>query len=193
MKYFFFFFSPATTSTSSSCCCYYYYCCCCCCSSLLLLLLFVLPFIFLHFPSFFHLSFIHFFLLLLLIPFFLLGYVIDVLQDSIVYSEHANRTEIELEDVRLAIQARVNYSFTPPPTRELTMALASDRNKQPLPPIVEKFGVRLPPEKYCLTSINYRPLPKVPSPSFPPPPTHTHIHTYSFYIPFRSPAQRWCW
>ena len=86
--------------------------------------------------------------------------MIEILQDSLVYADHASRADVELDDVRLAIQARVNYSFSPPPSRETTMALAAERNKQPLPPIVEKFGVRLPPEKYCLTSINYRPLPK---------------------------------
>jgi len=94
-----------------------------------------------------------------------IGYVIEILQDSLVYADHAGRGDVELDDVRLAIQARVNYSFSPPPSRETTMALAAERNKQPLPPIVEKLGVRLPPEKYCLTSINYRPLPKPAQPA----------------------------
>ena len=33
--------------------------------------------------------------------------------------------------------------------------LAADVNREPLPIIGEKFGVRLPPEKYCLTQPNY--------------------------------------
>jgi len=88
-------------------------------------------------------------------------YVIEVLQDASVYSDHANKTEVELEDVRLAIQARVNYSFAPPPSRDVALEMANEKNRIALPLIPEKFGVRLPPEKYCLTSINYRPLPKL--------------------------------
>jgi len=55
----------------------------------------------------------------------------------------------------------VNYSFSPPPSREFALELASEKNKIPLPLIPDKFGVRLPPEKYCLTAINYRPVLKV--------------------------------
>ncbi|KAJ2782562.1 Transcription initiation factor TFIID subunit 9 [Coemansia javaensis] len=82
-------------------------------------------------------------------------YTVDVLQDALAYAEHAKKPDIDLEDVRLAIQGRVNYSFTSPPDKELLLELADDRNKRPLPLIPEKYGVRLPPEKYTLTGINF--------------------------------------
>ena len=49
------------------------------------------------------------------------GYVSDVLQDARLYSEHANREKIDLSDVTLAVQSRVNHSFTQPPPREVSM------------------------------------------------------------------------
>ncbi|KAJ2002370.1 Transcription initiation factor TFIID subunit 9 [Coemansia thaxteri] len=33
-------------------------------------------------------------------------YTVDVLQDAMVYAEHAKKPEIDIEDVRLAIQAQ---------------------------------------------------------------------------------------
>ncbi|KAJ1835032.1 Transcription initiation factor TFIID subunit 9 [Coemansia sp. RSA 2711] len=82
-------------------------------------------------------------------------YTVDVLQDALVYAEHAKKPEIDLEDVRLAIQGRVNYSFTSPPEKEFLLELAEERNKHPLPLIPERYGVRLPPEKYTLTGVNF--------------------------------------
>lgn len=48
-----------------------------------------------------------------------IGYVSDVLQDAQQYALHANKNEITLDDIRLAIQSKVNYSFTQPPPREV--------------------------------------------------------------------------
>ena len=36
------------------------------------------------------------------------------------------------------------------------MEVARQKNANPLPMIPEKFGVRLPPERYCLTGTNYK-------------------------------------
>jgi len=87
---------------------------------------------------------------------FMHRYVTEVLQDAVVYSEHSNKTELDLEDVRLAILSRINYSFTQPPPRELLLELAKDKNSQPLPVIPNKLGVLLPPDQYCLTSQTYQ-------------------------------------
>lgn len=48
-----------------------------------------------------------------------LGYTTDVFQDALLYSEHAGKTEVGIEDVKLAIQGRVNHSFTSPPPKEV--------------------------------------------------------------------------
>lgn len=47
------------------------------------------------------------------------GYTSDVLQDALVYAEHANKNDLDLDDVQLAIQGRVNHSFTNPPPKEV--------------------------------------------------------------------------
>ncbi|RZR70889.1 hypothetical protein BHM03_00002090 [Ensete ventricosum] len=46
-------------------------------------------------------------------------YVVDVLSDAQVYADHASKTAIDPDDVRLAIQSKVNFSFSQPPPREV--------------------------------------------------------------------------
>lgn len=58
--------------------------------------------------------------------------------------------------MKLAVQSKISSDFSGPPTREMMAELAAERNQEPLPIIAEKFGVRLPSAKYCLTQPNYR-------------------------------------
>ncbi|KAK5823379.1 transcription initiation factor IID, 31kD subunit-domain-containing protein [Linnemannia elongata] len=88
-------------------------------------------------------------------------YTTDVFQDALLYSEHAGRTDVGLDDVRLAIQGRVNHSFTSPPPKEFLLELAEEKNKVPLPLIPEKYGIRLPHERHCLTAVNFQLIPEV--------------------------------
>lgn len=46
-------------------------------------------------------------------------YVVEVLTDAQVYSEHASKSNIDCDDVKLAIQSKVNFSFSQPPPREV--------------------------------------------------------------------------
>lgn len=46
-------------------------------------------------------------------------YVTDVLEDAQVYSGHAGRKDIDADDVKLAIQTRLDHSFTIPPPRDV--------------------------------------------------------------------------
>ncbi|RWR84955.1 transcription initiation factor TFIID subunit 9 [Cinnamomum micranthum f. kanehirae] len=46
-------------------------------------------------------------------------YVVDVLSDAQAYSEHAGKPSIDCDDVKFAIQTKVNFSFSQPPPREL--------------------------------------------------------------------------
>lgn len=46
-------------------------------------------------------------------------YVVDLLTDAQVYSEHAGKSAIDCDDVKLAIQSKVNFSFSQPPPREV--------------------------------------------------------------------------
>jgi len=47
------------------------------------------------------------------------GYVSDVLDDAKVYSTHANKKALDTEDVQLAVQCRMDHSFTTPPPRDV--------------------------------------------------------------------------
>ncbi|EPY52491.1 SAGA complex/transcription initiation factor Taf9 [Schizosaccharomyces cryophilus OY26] len=84
-------------------------------------------------------------------------YTQQLVQDSQVYAEHARGTgvPISVEDVRLAVASQVNHSFTGPPPKEFLLELSTERNRKPLPQIQPAYGLRLPPEKYCLTQPNW--------------------------------------
>ncbi|AAD25788.1 Transcription initiation factor TFIID subunit 9 [Arabidopsis thaliana] len=83
-------------------------------------------------------------------------YVVEVLTDAQVYSEHASKPNIDCDDVKLAIQSKVNFSFSQPPPREVLLELAASRNKIPLPKSIAGPGVPLPPEQDTLLSPNYQ-------------------------------------
>eukprot|EP00732_Lithocolla_globosa_P004612 Lithocolla_globosa_v1_NODE_4347_length_1456_cov_63.894361.p1 type:complete len:211 gc:universal NODE_4347_length_1456_cov_63.894361:45-677(+) len=89
---------------------------------------------------------------------FLHRYLSDVFQDATMVAQHANvgNPDLTVEDIRLAIQAKVNHSFTAPPPREFMAEIAAQRNKNPLPLVVDKFGIRLPPDRHCLTAVSYQ-------------------------------------
>lgn len=44
---------------------------------------------------------------------------------------------------------------------QFLLELAQEKNKQPLPLIPEKYGIRLPADKHCLTGINFSIVPDV--------------------------------
>ncbi|KAK7325072.1 hypothetical protein VNO77_29131 [Canavalia gladiata] len=83
-------------------------------------------------------------------------YVVDVLTDAQVYSEHAAKPAIDCDDVKLAIQSKVNFSFSQPPPREVLLELAQNRNKIPLPKTTAGPGIPLPPDQDTLISPNYQ-------------------------------------
>lgn len=83
-------------------------------------------------------------------------YVSSVLTDAREFSEHADKSAIDVDDVRLAIRSKVAFTFTQPPPRDVTMRLAAERNAIPLPPVAQRAGVALPPPEFQLTASNYR-------------------------------------
>ncbi|XP_060804815.1 transcription initiation factor TFIID subunit 9 [Amyelois transitella] len=83
-------------------------------------------------------------------------YVTSVLEDARVFANHAKKKTIDLEDVRLAVQMQLDKSFTSPPQREVLLELARVKNVNPLPLIKPHCGLRLPPDRYCLSACNYR-------------------------------------
>lgn len=96
-------------------------------------------------------------------------YLHEVLQDSLVYADHANSSKsasgvsnITVDDVKLAIQTRMNYSHTSAPNKDALLSLASSLNAIPLPPVSDKYGVKLPPAQHCLTNVNFSIVPNPP-------------------------------
>ncbi|XP_069104103.1 transcription initiation factor TFIID subunit 9B-like isoform X1 [Argopecten irradians] len=87
---------------------------------------------------------------------FVYRYVTDILDDAKVYSSYAGKKNIDLEDTKMAIQCRMDHSFTSPPPRDLLMEIAKHKNSQVLPLIKPYTGLRLPPDRYCLSAPNYK-------------------------------------
>ena len=48
------------------------------------------------------------------------------------------------------------YCLCDPYFIQFLIEVAREKNSTPLPLIPEKFGPRLPPERYCLTANNYK-------------------------------------
>ncbi|WFD07536.1 Transcription initiation factor TFIID subunit 9 [Malassezia vespertilionis] len=93
-----------------------------------------------------------------------------VLQDALVYADHSAARQggnnVSIDDVQLAVQSRVNYSFSQPPPKEMILSLASSLNSVPLPPVSNRHGIRLPPPEHCLTNVNFSIVPNAPQTNF---------------------------
>ncbi|MBN3303404.1 TAF9 factor, partial [Amia calva] len=83
-------------------------------------------------------------------------YVTTIIEDAKIYATHAKKSTVDADDVRLAIQCRMDQSFTSPPPRDFLLEVAKQKNQTPLPLIKPYSGPRLPPDRYCLTAPNYR-------------------------------------
>ncbi|CAH1265182.1 transcription initiation factor TFIID subunit 9-like [Branchiostoma lanceolatum] len=83
-------------------------------------------------------------------------YVTDIFENARVYSTFAKKKEMDTSDVKLAIRHNSDHSFATPPPRDFLMEIARQKNSTPLPLIKPYGGPRLPPDRYCLLSNNYR-------------------------------------
>ncbi|XP_036444960.1 transcription initiation factor TFIID subunit 9 isoform X1 [Colossoma macropomum] len=83
-------------------------------------------------------------------------YVTTIIEDAKIYATHAKKSSVDADDIRLAIQCRMDQSFTSPPPRDFLLEVARQKNQTPLPLIKPYAGPRLPPDRYCLTAPNYR-------------------------------------
>lgn len=92
-------------------------------------------------------------------------YTMQILTDASVYADHASRAgKVEMEDIVLAVQARVGWEFGGRVPKEYILSLATQTNATPLPAVQEVFGVRLPQQSDCLTSIDFDLVPNKPPP-----------------------------
>jgi transcription initiation factor TFIID subunit 9B len=83
------------------------------------------------------------------------NYVASIIQDSLVYQEHRGASSLDTSDIKLAVAAKLSHSFRGTPPKEFLLELAGERNRRALPPVHAGYGFRLPPEKYCLTAVNW--------------------------------------
>lgn len=83
-------------------------------------------------------------------------YISTVLEDSKVLSAHARKKAIDMDDVKLAVEMHTDHNLTCPPPRDLLLEVAAKRNAVPLPIPRQTGGLRLPPDRFCLTATNYR-------------------------------------
>jgi len=82
-------------------------------------------------------------------------YVTDIAEDAKMISTHAKKKLIDVDDVRLAAQVYNEQGQVP--SREVLLEVARSKNANPLPtPKSLTSGLRLPPDRFCLTGCNYR-------------------------------------
>lgn len=62
-----------------------------------------------------------------------------------------DKSPVTLSAVRLSIHSRTNYQFNPALPKDIYNDIAQERNRVALPPLQKEWGLRLPPEQYCLT------------------------------------------
>lgn len=48
-----------------------------------------------------------------------LGYVVTLIEDSLLYSSHAKKASIDVDDVKLAIELQQDKNIACPPSREV--------------------------------------------------------------------------
>ena len=79
----------------------------------------------------------------------------EVLEESQVYAEHAGRETVELDDVKLAVEAKLQTEFTRPAGTEEMHEYAASVNRAPMPPLTNRPGIRMPQDDNLL-SANYQ-------------------------------------
>lgn len=82
-----------------------------------------------------------------------------MLEEAFFYTEHAGRTEVNLDDVKLAIEAKLQTQYTKPPTAEHMHEHAASLNRIPLPPLNNRPGIHMPQDENLLNA-NYQFFPR---------------------------------
>lgn len=83
-------------------------------------------------------------------------YVTSILQEAQVLSSYAKKSQVDLDDVQLAVDMQADKTVTSPPPKELLLEVAREKNNQPLPPIKPHNGLRIPFDRYTLIGTNYK-------------------------------------
>lgn len=86
---------------------------------------------------------------------FVYRYATSILEEARMYMNSSKNKYLDTGDVRLALQLTCESTFTTPPPREILLELANVKNYTMLPVIKPHCGLRLPPDRFCLSSCNY--------------------------------------
>ena len=86
---------------------------------------------------------------------FVYRYATSILEEARTFANNCKKKFIDVEDVRLALSLTNESSFTMPPPREVLLDCARNKNNTPLPLIKPHCGLRLPPDRHCLSACNY--------------------------------------
>ncbi|CAF1027649.1 unnamed protein product [Didymodactylos carnosus] len=86
---------------------------------------------------------------------FMHKYTTDILEEAKLFSIHAGRKQVELDDIKLACHNWAEEHSTMP-SKETLIELAKNKNRNPLPAIRNFVGPRLPPDRFCLLAPNYK-------------------------------------
>ena len=68
---------------------------------------------------------------------------------------HNDLSGITLSSLRLSIASRTHYQFNPTLPKEFYIEVAQEKNRVALPPVSREWGMRLPPEQFCLTGVGW--------------------------------------
>lgn len=68
---------------------------------------------------------------------------------------HNDMNSVTLSSLRLSIASRTHYQFNPSLPKEFYHEIAQERNRVALPSVSKDWGLRLPPEQYCLTGVGW--------------------------------------
>jgi len=83
-------------------------------------------------------------------------YTTEVLEEAKLYSNHARKKQIDLDDVKLAVTNRGDRTGRMPPRIDLLQEMTKSKNSAPLPAIKSFSGPRIPPDRYCLTGVTFK-------------------------------------
>ena len=64
-------------------------------------------------------------------------------------------SNVTLASLRLSIASRTHYQFSPTLPKDFHHDVAQERNRVALPTVGRDWGLRLPPEQFCLTGVGW--------------------------------------
>ncbi|XP_050531199.1 transcription initiation factor TFIID subunit 9B [Daktulosphaira vitifoliae] len=83
-------------------------------------------------------------------------YTTLLLDDAKTYSNYAKKKNVDVDDVKVAIQMAQDGIFFRPPPRDVLISASNEINKIPLPSIKPASGLRIPHDRSNFLQTNYK-------------------------------------